>query len=164
MKKLVKKTRGSAAIFDDDSIEFTPQGVGEPKYEAMCKVGQSHISRTLGAEIQSYVAHLKVDGNEADPVEVMHEQIDRLAQKIWPATTREPKVRGKVLYDRNGMTARCDAKRGVLSFHLDIDMRSAKCDYISIIVKALTEFQKCLSINETYLKRVYRALANSLKQ
>ena len=164
MKKQLKKTRGSAIVYDDDSFEFTPQGVGEPKYEAMCKVGQSHISRTTGDAKQSYVCHLKVDGNEPDPAEAMHEQIDRLAQKIWPATLSQPKARGKVLYDRNGMTAKCDAKKGILSFHLDIDMRSAGCDYTSFIVKALTEFPKCLSINEVYLKRVCRALANCSRQ
>ena len=84
MKKLVKKIRGTVSQFEDDSLEFTPYGKGEPVYEDSYKVGEAFIGKTKGKGRQSYVAKLKCDTTEADPCEVMHQQLDKLAKKEWP--------------------------------------------------------------------------------
>ena len=46
MKDLVKKTKGTVSQFSDDSLEFTPQGKGEPVYEHSYKVGEAQIGLT----------------------------------------------------------------------------------------------------------------------
>ena len=48
MKDLVKKTRGTVNHFSDDSLEFVPQGKGEPVYEHSYKVGEAQIGLTKG--------------------------------------------------------------------------------------------------------------------
>ena len=48
MKDLVKKTRGTVNQFADDSLEFVPQGKGEPVYEHSYKVGEAQIGLTKG--------------------------------------------------------------------------------------------------------------------
>ena len=163
MKKPIKKTRGTGTVYEDDSFEFTPQGTGEPKYEAMCKLGQSHISRTTGERKQSYIAHLKVDADEADPAEALHTQIDKLAQKIWPASALPPKPRGKMLYNRDGALAAVNSKTGIIRFSLELDLKEG-ADYQRKLINALTQFTQCLYSNQDYLTRVARALANNSKQ
>ena len=82
MKQLVKKTKGTATIYDDESIEFSPQGKGEPVYENLLKSENSSIKLTTGRQQKNYVAKLKCAADCADPIEDMHEQLDKLSAKL----------------------------------------------------------------------------------
>ena len=159
MKQLVKKTRGSASIFDDNSIEFTPQGQGEPVFESQCKVGQASLGRTAGNK-QSYVARLKVDAASADPAEAMHEQLDKLAAKTWPVTAKPKKPRGKKLKDEDGVLAAVSAKTGILGILITIDLRK-EVDPSKKLINQLTELTKCLSINQDFLRQLRQSLLSS---
>ena len=64
MKDLVKKTRGTVNQFADDSLEFVPQGKGEPVYEHSYKVGEAQIGLTKGKGKQNFVAHLKCSADK----------------------------------------------------------------------------------------------------
>ena len=158
MKELVKKTRGTGTYFEDCTYEFTPQGKGEPVYERMCKVGQSSMARTAGLQKQSYVCKLKVDANDADPAETMHQQLEKLAAKVWPATAREPKPRGRVLMNEDGGMIRLDAKNGVVSVHLDLSL-SEGMEFGNRIAQFIIKTQQCLYINKDLLIRASRAIA-----
>ena len=83
MKDLVKKTRGTVNQFADDSLEFVPQGKGEPVYEHSYKVGEAQIGLTKGKGKQSFVAKLKCSTDEADPCEAMHQQELNDMQVLW---------------------------------------------------------------------------------
>lgn len=159
MKNLVKKTRGSASIFDDNSIEFTPQGQGEPVFESQCKVGPASLGRTAGNK-QSYVARLKVDADAPDPAEAMHEQLDKLAAKTWPVTAKPKKPRGKTLVDYPGVLATVSAKTGVLGILITIDL-AKEADPTKKVINHLTNLVQCLSINETFLRQLRQSLLNS---
>lgn len=159
MKKLVKKTRGSASVYDDNSIEFTPQGQGEPVFESQCKVGQASLGRTAGNR-QSYVARLKVDADCVDPAEAMHDQLDKLAAKTWPVTAKPPKPRGKKLLDEEGILAAASAKTGILDINIKIDL-TKEVDPTKKVINHLTNLVQCLSINETFLRQLRQSLLNS---
>ena len=159
MKKLVKKTRGSASVYDDNSIEFTPQGQGEPVFDKQFKVGTSSLGITQGNN-PNYVARLKVDAANADPAEVMHEQLDKLAAKFWPVTAKPPKPRGKKLKDEGGLLAVVSAKTGILSVAISVDI-TKEIDPSKKIINQLTELTKCLSINKEYLTHVRQSLKTS---
>ena len=163
MNDLVKKTRGTGTYYEDGSYEFTPQGKGEPVYESVCKVGQSSLGRTSGKEKQSYVAKLKVDANDADPAEAMHEALDKLAAKVWPVTARELKPRGRLLMNQDGGSVRLDAKNGIVSLHLDINIAEG-CEYGSKLANFIIETNKCLYCNKDLLTRAWRAIAKRSKQ
>lgn len=162
MKNLVKKTRGSASIFDDNSIEFTPQGQGEPVFESQCKVGAASLGRTAGNK-QSYVARLKVDADCADPAEAMHEQLDKLAAKTWPVTAKPRKPRGKTLKDEGGVLATVSAKTGVLGILITIDLKE-EVDPGKKLINHLLNLNSCLSINREYLTQLRQSLRKSSKE
>ena len=84
MKEIVKSTRGTVHQYNDDSLDFKPYGKGEPVYEHSYKVGEATIGKTKSAKGPNYVAKLKCSADEADPCEVMHQQLDKLADKEWP--------------------------------------------------------------------------------
>lgn len=163
MNNLVKKTRGTGTYFEDGTYEFTPQGKGEPLYESVCKVGSSSLGRTSGKTQQSYVAKLKVDASDADPAEAMHAALDRLAAKVWPVTAREAKPRGRVLMNQDGGSVRLDAKNGIVSLRLDIDLTEGT-EFGNKLSNFLIESTKCLYCNKDLLTRAYRAITKRSKQ
>ena len=80
MKELLKKCKGTVSHFNDDSLEFTPYGKGEPVYEASYKVGAATlgITKSKANANSNYVAKLKAAADSADPIEDMHAQLDKL--------------------------------------------------------------------------------------
>ena len=164
MSEIVKSTRGTVRQYNDDSMEFIPQGKGEPVYEHSYKVGEAQIGLTKGKGKQSFVAKLKCDTTETDPCEVMHQQLDKLAKKEWPdRDTSKDKPRGKVLLDENGGYMAVNVKKGVISIHLDIDL-SESCDYKTKIGNFLIQSSQCLYINQDLVRRAARATAKPSKQ
>ena len=159
MKDLVKKTKGTVSQYKDDSFEFTPYGKGEPVYEHSYKVGEAQIGLTKGKGKQNFVAKLKCSADESDPCEVMHQQLDKLAAKEWPDREKaDTKPRGKVLLNENGAYMAVDAKRGLISIHLDIDL-SESCDYGHKIANFIIKSNQCLYINQDLVRRAARATA-----
>ena len=164
MSELVKSTRGTVRQYKDDSMEFIPQGKGEPVYEHSYKVGEATIGKTKSTGKSNYVAKLKCSTDEADPCEVMHQQLDKLAKKEWPdRDTSKDKPRGKVLLDENGGYMAVNVKKGVISIHLDIDL-SETCDYGQKIANFIIKTNQCLYINQDLVRRAARATAKPSKQ
>ena len=164
MSELVKSTHGTVRQYKDDSMEFIPQGKGEPVYDHSYKVGEAQIGLTKGKGKQNFVAHLKCSADEADPCEVMHQQLDKLAKKEWPdRDTSKDKPRGKVLLDENGGYMAVNVKKGVISIHLDIDL-SESCDYGQKIANFIIKTNQCLYTNKDLVRRAARATAKPSKQ
>ena len=159
MSNLVKQVTGKCRQYDDDSFEFKPYGKGEPVYEHSYKVGEAQIGKTKGTGKQNYVAHLKCGIDEADPCEVMHEQLDKLAAKEWPDRLKaDDKPRGKVLLNEDGGYMAVDTKKGLISIRLDIDL-SESCDYGTKIANFIINSNKCLYSNQDLVRRAARATA-----
>ena len=159
MKNLVKKTKGTVSQFSDDSLEFVPQGKGEPVYEHSYKVGEATIGKTKSAKGPNYVAKLKCSADEADPCEVMHQQLDKLADKEWPDRDKtDDKPRCKVLLREDGAYMAVDTRKGQISIHLDIDL-SESCDYGQRIANFIIKTNQCLYINQDLVRRAARATA-----
>ena len=162
MKDLVKSTRGTVRHYKDDSMEFIPQGKGEPVFEISYKVGDASIGLTKGVN-QNYVGKLKCKADEPDPVEAMHEQLDKLAAKMFPDKKKDTKPRGRVLMDEKGLRATVNAKTGILAVRLDVDLAEG-CDYPRTIISLITDLNQCLFINQDLLTRVARATAKPSRQ
>ena len=109
--------------------------------------------------VKNFVAKLKCGIDEADPCEVMHQQLDKLAAKEWPDRDKsDDKPRGRVLLDEKGAFCAVDVKRGVISIHLDIDL-SESCDYGKKIANFIINSNKCLYSNQDLVRRAARATA-----
>ena len=164
MKEIVKSTRGTVHQYNDDSLDFKPYGKGDPVYEHSYKVGEAQIGLTKGKGKQNFVAHLKCSADEVDPCEVMHQQLDKLAAKEWPDRDKtDDKPRGKVLLKEDGAYMALNAKKGVISVRLDIDL-SESCDYKTRIGNFLIQSSQCLYINQDLVRRAALATANHSKQ
>lgn len=157
MKKLEKKYRGSAAYFDDGSMEFAPQGTGEPKYEHRVTKGASFLGVTTGSANQSVVAHLKAPADVADPAEALRDALEGLLKKQYPAPAAPAKPRGRVLMNENGVFCNVNPKTGQMRISLDLTV----CEISSLqkkVITNLTNLTQCLYINKEYLQSVVRAL------
>ena len=164
MSDLLKRIKGTVSQYTDDSFEFKPYGNGEPVYEHSYKVGEAQIGLTKGKGKQNFVAHLKCSIDEADPCEVMHQQLDKLAKKEWPDRDKsDDKPRGRVLLKEDGAYMAVDTKKGQISIHLDIDL-SESCDYKTKIGNFLIQSSQCLYINQDLVRRAARATAKPSKQ
>ena len=164
MSDLLKRIKGTVSQYKDDSFEFKPYGNGEPVYEHSYKVGEAQIGLTKGKGKQNFVAHLKCSADEADPCEVMHQQLDKLAAKEWPDREKtDEKPRGRVLLKENGAYMAVDTKKGQISIHLDIDL-SETCDYGQKIANFIIKTNQCLYINQDLVRRAARATAKPSKQ
>ena len=102
MAKEVKKVRGTARFFDDDSLEFIPQQTGSPVQKDVKKVRKSSFYKTNGEKESSMVMHLNVDANSTDPVAELTEDFDKLLKNVSPKA--EKKLSGKKLMDEDGTT------------------------------------------------------------
>ena len=60
--------RGTATIYEDDSIEFRPCGKGEPSQRNVKRSGASKFYQTNGEKESNYVAHLMAPKDALDPV------------------------------------------------------------------------------------------------
>ena len=60
--------RGTATIYEDDSIEFRPCAKGEPSQKNVKRSGSSKFYETNGEKESSYVAHLMTSKESIDPV------------------------------------------------------------------------------------------------
>jgi len=77
-----RRIRGTAVFHDDDAVEFIPQGKGEPVQRAVRKHGESKLYETEGDKTSSYVAHLKVNRDTADPRAELFDQLEHLTSKM----------------------------------------------------------------------------------
>ena len=133
MAKEVKKLRGTARIYDDDSLEFRPYEAGKPVQKGVKKARKSSFYATEGEKESSYVMHLRVDKNSLDPAAELSEDFDKLIKNV--GGDAQERFTGKVL-DRffmnvfrnnfNSSTQSFDKRIGVLPSASPLPFRITK--------------------------------------
>ena len=94
------KGRGTATIYEDDSIEFRPTGNGQPVQRNVRKRGNSKFYQTNGEKESNFVAHLSAPTGSLDPVGDMLKDFEALTRELQPVTP--PKPRTKPIMKREG--------------------------------------------------------------
>jgi hypothetical protein len=94
------KGRGTATIYEDDSIEFRPTGNGQPVQRNVRKRGNSKFYQTNGEKESNFVAHLSAPTGSLDPVGDMLKDFEALTKELQPVTP--PKPRTKPIMKREG--------------------------------------------------------------
>lgn len=74
------KGRGTATIYEDDSIEFRPTGNGQPVQRNVRKRGNSKFYQTNGEKESNFVAHLSAPTGSLDPVGDMLKDFEALTK------------------------------------------------------------------------------------
>lgn len=110
--------RGKATIFEDDSIEFRPDGKGQPVQRDVRKAGRSKFYQTNGEKESNFVAHLSAPVGSLDPVGDMLKDFDELTRELQPQLPREPRT--KPLMKRDGLSVYLDKKGHRIRIFADI--------------------------------------------
>ena len=89
-KKCVKSFKSNTRVFDDDSIEVTPQEKGEPSQKDVKKVGRSKRYATTGKNPLTCI-ELKCPDDVADKAAFFHKELAKLTKDIQISEPTLPK-------------------------------------------------------------------------
>lgn len=119
--------RGTATIYEDDSIEFRPCGKGEPSQRNVKRSGASKFYQTNGEKESNYVAHLMAPKDALDPVGDMLKDFETLTRELEPQLPKEPRT--KPLMKRDGMSVYLDKKEHKVRIFAEILLDAEKNPY-----------------------------------
>ena len=80
-RKCIRSFKSNTRVFDDDSIEVTPQEKGEPSQKDVKKVGRSKRYATTGKNPLTCV-ELKCPEDVPDKAAYFHKELDKLTKDI----------------------------------------------------------------------------------
>ena len=152
MAKEVKKVRGTARIFDDDSLEFIPQQTGSPVQKDVKKVRKSSFYKTNGEKESSMVMHLNVDANSTDPVAELTEDFDKLLKNVSPKA--EKKLSGKKLMDEDGTTVYVSRKDHKMQICIDVDLEKEPL-YKDYVYQQVFKIIRCFTFNQNTIASAF---------
>jgi len=89
-KKCVKSFKSNTRVFDDDSIEVTPQEKGQPAQTDVKKVGRSKRYATTGKNPLTCI-ELKCPENVPDKAAFFQKELDKLTKDIQISEPTLPK-------------------------------------------------------------------------
>ena len=145
----ILKVRGSAKINrETGDVEFTAAQPGDPVQRNVRKCGKSTFYETDGAQQCSYVCHLKVDKDSADPAAEMQQQLERLTACIRKREPRQP--RGRLLLESPAVNVWHNRKCGVVSVVMNIDLQT-EGEISAKLFNLTAEVNKCFAINSRSL-------------
>ena len=148
MKKLVKTYKSNTRLYDDDSIEVTPQQQGEPTQKDVKKVGRSKRYATTSKNPLMCI-ELKCPDDVVDKAAFFQEELNKLTRDIEIA---EPKMERNAKFLVNDEDLKvCFVKnqkllKAFLQFHTEglLDVRR-------VLYNLTSKIDKCLVINETLI-------------
>lgn len=143
-KKCVRSFKSNTRVFDDDSIEVTPQEKGEPSQKDVKKVGRSKRYATTGKNPLTCV-ELKCPENVADKAAFFQRELAKLTKDIQIEEPTLPK--GEFLVNKESLKV-CFAKEekkvmAWLTFEVEgvLDVRKQ-------LYQLTSEIDKCFVINQ----------------
>ena len=124
-----RRVRGTATFHDDMSVEFVPQGKGEPVQRNVKKVGSRDSS---------------------DPVGDMEEQLEKLTANLRKYPLAPTSRRNRCLLDREGLKVwHMKSERQV---RVEMNLSTESADMSSVLLNLTSEVNKCFVINKASLR------------
>ena len=158
MPKEIKKVRGTARIYDDDSLDFTPQKEGNPVQKDVKKARKSTFYTTNGEKASSYVMHLNVDASDIDPVASLTEDFDKLVKNI-DAKAAKP-LKGKKILDNGATMVYVNKKAHALQISINVDLEKEPL-YQKFLYDQVYEIVKCFIFNNQTIAAAFPAQGKS---
>ena len=144
-KKCVRSFKSNTRVFDDDSIEVTPQEKGQPSQTDVKKVGKSKRYVTNGKNPLTCV-ELKCPDDVADKAAFFHKELAKLTKDIQIKEPTLPKGEYLVNKDRLKVCLVKDEQKVMawLTFEAKglLEIRRE-------LYNLTSEIDKCFVINET---------------
>ena len=144
-RKCVKSFKSNTRVFDDDSIEVTPQEKGEPSQKDVKKVGRSKRYATTGKNPLTCI-ELKCPENVADKAAFFQKELAKLTKDIQIEEPTLPK--GEFLVNKDSLKV-CLVKgeKSQLVAWLTFDVEGL-LDVRKQLYQLTSEIDKCFVINQ----------------
>ena len=143
-RKCVRSFKSNTRVFDDDSIEVTPQEKGEPSQKDVKKVGKSKRYITSGKNPLTCV-ELKCPEDVPDKAAYFHKELAKLTKDIQIEEPQMPE--GEFLLNEDNVKVCLSAKDGKVSAWLTFEAKGL-IDVRKELYNLTSKIDKCFVINE----------------
>lgn len=144
MKKVVKSFKSNTRVFDDNSIEVTPQEKGIPSQKDVKKVGRSKRYVTSGKNPLTCI-ELKCPEDVEDKAAYFQRELAKLTKDIQ---IKEPQLpEGEFLVNKENLKVRYSKKEGKVTAWLCFEAKSL-LEIRRDLYNLTSEIDKCLVFNE----------------
>ena len=143
-RKCVKSFKSNTRVFDDDSIEVTPQEKGQPTQTDVKKVGRSKRYATTGKNPLTCI-ELKCPEDVADKAAYFHKELAKLTKDIQIEEPQMPE--GEYLLNEPGVKMKFAAKEQRVVAWLTFEAKGL-LEVRRELYSLTSEIDKCLVINE----------------
>ena len=144
-RKCVKSFKSNTRVFDDDSIEVTPQEKGQPTQTDVKKVGRSKRYATTGKNPLTCI-ELKCPEDVADKAAFFHKELAKLTKDIQIEEPQMPE--GEYLLNEPGVKMKFTAKEQRVVAWLTFEAKGL-LEVRRELYSLTSEIDKCLVINES---------------
>ena len=144
-RKCVKSFKSNTRVFDDDSIEVTPQEKGQPTQTDVKKVGRSKRYATTGKNPLTCI-ELKCPEDVADKAAYFHKELAKLTKDIQIEEPQMPE--GEYLLNEPGVKMKFAAKEQRVVAWLTFEAKGL-LEVRRELYSLTSEIDKCLVINES---------------
>ena len=145
MKKLLKSFKSNTRIFDDNSIEVTPQAEGTPSQKDVKKVGKSKRYVTNGKNPLTCV-ELKCPEDVPDKAAFFHKELAKLTKDMEIEEPQMPE--GEYLLNEDNVKVRFAAREHRVMAWLTFETKGL-IDVRRELYNLTSKIDKCFVINET---------------
>ena len=143
-KKCVKSFKSNTRVFDDDSIEVTPQEKGEPSQKDVKKVGRSKRYATTGKNPLTCI-ELKCPADVEDKAAFFQKELAKLTKDIQ---IEEPELPdGEFLVNKDNLKVCFAAKDGKVTAWLTFETKGL-LEIRRELYNLTSEIDKCFVINQ----------------
>ena len=143
-RKCVKSLKSNTRVFDDDSIEVTPQEKGEPSQKDVKKVGRSKRYATTGKNPLTCI-ELKCPDDVADKAAYFRKELDKLTKDIQIDNPEMPD--GEFLLNKDNLKVCFAAKEGKVTAWLTFETKGL-LEVRRELYSLTSEIDKCFVINQ----------------
>jgi hypothetical protein len=143
-KRCVKSFKSNTRVFDDDSIEVTPQEKGQPLQTDVKKVGRSKRYATTGKNPLTCV-ELKCPEGVADKAAYFQKELDKLTKDIQIEKPELPD--GEFLLNKDNLKVCFAAKEGKVFAWLTFATKGL-LEVRRELYSLTSEIDKCFVINQ----------------
>ncbi len=143
-KKCVKSFKSNTRVFDDDSIEVTPQEKGEPSQKDVKKVGRSKRYATTGKNPLTCI-ELKCPEDVPDKAAFFQKELAKLTKDIQIEKPELPD--GEFLVNKDNLKVCFAAKEGKVTAWLTFETKGL-LEIRRELYNLTSEIDKCFVINQ----------------
>ena len=148
-KKCIRSFKSNTRVFDDDSIEVTPQEKGEPSQKDVKKVGKSKRYITNGKNPLTCV-ELKCPENVPDKAAFFHRELAKLTKDMEIEEPQMPE--GEFLLNEPSVKVRLAAKEHKVMAWLTFEAQGL-IEVRRELYNLTSKIDKCFVINEALVRQ-----------